>query len=86
MKKIDYIFASLIGIMLVVLVTYHIFIRPKNEAIDQLLVQQSLYERLLDSTSEYIFSKYDEYLPDTYWENDIYWAVYEGSEDRESWR
>ena len=86
MRRTDYIFASLIGIILVVLATYHIFIRPKNETIEELLIQRGRYERCLDSTAEYIFSKYEEYLPDTYWEGDIYWSIYEGSEDIECWR
>lgn len=59
--------------------------RDDKEIINELLIQKGKYEKLLDSTCQYIYDKYDEYLPDTYWENDIYWDVYEGAEDRECW-
>lgn len=51
-----------------------------HDAVEPLLVQQGKYERLLDSTVNYVYSKYDDYLPDSYWENDIYFDLYEDSE------
>ena len=75
-----------VAVMLAILtIVYVEFVSKPNKTIEQLLQQQAKYERLLDSTANYIFQKYDEFLPDTYWEGDVYWNVYEGSEDKQCW-
>ena len=90
LTRADKVFMALVWTALTVSITSAVIHKNDETEIDQtireLLIQQGKYERLLDSTTVYIFNKYDEYLPDTYWENDVYQCIYEGAEDRECWK
>lgn len=61
-------------------VGYYGGVRKNEKVVEQLVMQQAKYEILLDSTEAYIFRKYDEFLSDTYWESELYWSLYEGSD------
>ena len=75
--------AIAVGTLLVaVLTACFVHIRKQDALIRDFLCQQGRYERLLDSTAKYVEDKYGEYLPDTYWEHDVYTCLYE---DMDCW-
>ena len=90
MTKTDYIFAIIISSIILTLISINIYRyndqKEIDKTIEELMIQKGKYERCLDSTAQYVFNKYNEYLPDTYWENDIYTSIYEGAEDVECWK
>lgn len=88
--KTDFIFGTIILSLFLTIVSICIYRKYDETQIDDtvraLLIQQGKYERLLDSTAAYIYDKYSEFLPDTYWEGDIYQDIYADSEDAECWK
>ena len=83
MSKVDYIssafstFAGLLFIFTTLLICKGAY--ENRKLVEKLTLQQRKYERLLDSTASYIYYKYGEFLPDTYWEYDVYQDLYEDS-------
>lgn len=83
MSKVDYIssafsvFAGLLFIFTTIMVYKGAY--RNRKLVEELTLQQGKYERLLDSTVSYIYHKYGEFLPDTYWESDVYQDLYKDS-------
>ena len=90
--KLWSIFLNILETVLFVLIIYFCVTcaREKHETYDfeeataiETMVISAKYEKLIDSTARYIYTKYGEFLPDTYWKgNPVYEDLYD---DLECW-
>lgn len=75
LNKTDKVILLLIYTLAIMLIAANLERREIRKRTNSYLREK--YEECLDSTSAYIYRKYGEYLPDTYWESDVYQNIYD---------